>query len=368
MDEQTMQQADVTDIAVTRTVVTETVTMEKPSVLIVDDTPENIDVLKGVLADDYRIRVATNGRIALQIAAKQMPDIILLDVMMPEMDGYEVCRQLKENPVTAAIPVIFVTAMNEARDEARGLSLGAVDYISKPISAAIVQARVRTQLVVANQRKLCEQQVRERTHELEQVQRAAIFMLGEAGHHNDTDTGLHIWRMAAYAAALARHAGWSESRVQLLELAAPMHDTGKIGIPDPILKAPRKLTPEEWVVMKTHSMIGYQILSKSDTPLFSLAAEIALHHHERWDGTGYPNGLAGKDIPESARIVAIADVFDALTMNRPYKDAFPIDKAVAIIHEGTGSHFEPALIELFDTHLDELLAIKQLWDQKETVL
>jgi len=340
--------------------------MEKQSVLIVDDTPENIDVLKGVLADEYKLKAATNGRTALAIAQKQRPDIILLDVMMPEMDGYEVCRQLKANSDTAAIPVIFVTAMSEARDEQFGLSLGAVDYITKPVNAAIVQARVNAQLMLANQRRACERLVRIRTRELEEAQRAAIFMLGEAGHYNDTDTGLHIWRMAAYSAALARLAGWSAERVQLLELAAPMHDTGKIGIADSILKAPRALAPDEWEIMRTHSMIGYQILSQSEAPLFKLAAEVALNHHEKWDGSGYPGGREGADIPESARIVAIADVFDALTMKRPYKEAFPVSDAIAIIRAGAGQHFDPRLTQLFIDNIDEILQIKQRWEQKES--
>lgn len=335
---------------------------EKQSVLIVDDTPENIDVLKGVLGSEYQIRAATNGMTALKIAESKQPDIILLDIMMPEMDGYEVCRRLKSNPKTVKIPVIFVTAMAEAEDEEFGLNLGVVDYITKPIKASITRARVKNHLAMQDQRLACEQEVMNRTKELEESNRAAIFMLGDAGHYNDTDTGVHIWRMAAYSAALARKVNWHVDNAALLELAAPMHDTGKIGISDAVLKAPRKLTQEEWEIMKTHSEIGYQILSKSHSPVFQLAAEIALNHHERWDGTGYPNGVSQTAIPESARIVAIADVFDALTMKRPYKEEWPIQKAFDTIIEGAGTHFDPALVTAFVEIKEEIISIKEKWE------
>ena len=334
-------------------------------VLIVDDTPENIDVLKGILGGHYSIRAATNGLLALKIIEKQRPDLILLDVMMPEMDGYEVCRRLKADEATADIPVIFVTAKAETEDETAGFEIGAVDYITKPVTPAIVKSRVATHLALADQQRACRQQVIARTLELEEAQRAAIFMLGDAGHYNDTDTGVHIWRMAAYSAALAKAAQWPVDRAHLLELAAPMHDTGKIGIPDSILKAPRKLTKEEWVVMQTHTDIGFRILSKSDTDLFRLAAEVARSHHERWDGSGYPQGLAGEDIPECARIVAIADVFDALTMRRPYKEPWSIEDACAEISSLAGSHFDPRLVDLFINMKDEIVRIKEEWEEKE---
>ncbi len=211
------------------------------AILVVDDTPENIDVLRGILQDRYAIRAATSGELALKVIERQAPDLILLDVMMPEMDGHEVCRRLKSREATAHIPVIFVTAKTETEDEKEGFDLGAVDYITKPVNPAIVKARVSTHLALADQQRACRQQVVERTHDLEEAQKAAIHMLGDAGHFNDTDTGVHIWRMAAYAAALARAAHWPVERATMLELAAPMHDTGKIGIPDSILKAPRKL-------------------------------------------------------------------------------------------------------------------------------
>ena len=340
-------------------------TLRKQSILVVDDTPENIDVLKGILTDRYGIRAATNGELALRIAARQPPDLVLLDVMMPEMDGYEVCRRLKADPDTAHIPVIFVTAKTETEDEQAGFDVGAVDYITKPVNPSLVLARVHPHLALAHQQRACRLQVIERTRELEQAQRAAIYMLGDAGHYNDNDTGAHIWRMAAYAAALARAAHWPVAQSELLELAAPMHDTGKIGIPDSILKAPRRLTPAEWEVMKTHTEIGHRILSKSSTELFQLAATIALSHHERWDGSGYPHGLAGEQIPQGARIVAIADVFDALTMRRPYKEPWTFEDAFATLTADAGSHFDPDLIDRFIAIRDEILQIQHDWDARE---
>jgi putative two-component system response regulator len=329
------------------------------SILVVDDTPENIDVLKGILADQYSIRAATNGELAIKIAQKQRPNLILLDVMMPGMDGYEVCRRLKADISTADIPVVFVTAKTETEDEQTGFDAGAVDYITKPVNPALVNARVRTHLTLADQQRACRKRVISRTRKLEESQRAAILMLGEAGHYNDTDTGSHIWRMAAYAAALARAAQWPVERAALLELAAPMHDTGKIGIPDSILKAPRKLDEEEWTVMKSHTRIGHSILNKSKTPLFQMAASIALSHHERWDGSGYPEGLAANEIPESARIVAIADVFDALTMRRPYKEPWTSQAAFDTLRKDAGSHFDPELVALFLGIEEEILDIKR---------
>jgi putative two-component system response regulator len=280
--------------------------------LIVDDEPNNLQVLRQVLKDTHQLIFATTGEKGLKAAQDHLPNLILLDIMMPDMDGYEVCRQLKTNPATSNIPVIFVTAMNEMEDEARGFDVGAVDYIQKPISGPIVLRRVATHLSLV------------RVEELDALARSAILMLGEAGHYNDTDTGQHIWRMAAYARALAEAAGWSPERATMLELAAPMHDTGKIGIPDEILKAPRSLSPGEWEVMQTHSRIGYDILKQSENPVFRLAASIARSHHERWIGTGYPDKLAGDAIPEAARIVAVADVFDALTMKRSYKKPWTV--------------------------------------------
>jgi len=327
--------------------------MLNKKILVVDDEPNNLQLLRQILKDDYILFFAKNGIEALAAVEKHNPDLILLDIMMPDMDGYETCRRLKENPSTKGIPVIFITAMNDVKDESKGFSVGGVDYLAKPVSAPIVRARIKIHLSLV------------RVDELEESQKAAIYMLGDAGHYNDDDTGVHIWRMAAYSAAIARHIGHSEDYCKLIELAAPMHDTGKIGVPDQILKKPGKLDAEEWKIMKQHSRIGNEILSNSDAPLFKLAAEIALRHHEKWDGSGYPDGLAGKDIPEAARIVAIADVFDALTMTRPYKEAWSVEGAINEIVNCSGSHFDPKLTKAFQEIIPELIAIRQKWNDEE---
>ncbi|MBB6183987.1 HD domain-containing phosphohydrolase [Oleiagrimonas soli] len=329
--------------------------MANESILIVDDEPQNLAVLQQILDDDYLLVFARSGTEALEAARKHAPDLVLMDVQMPNMDGYTACRQLKADPATVSIPVIFVTTLSDIGNETAGFQAGAVDYIIKPISSAVVRARVHTHL------SLVQATLLERSYH------DAIHMLGEAGHYNDLDTGVHIWRMAAYSAALAEAAGWGPQRRRLLELAAPMHDTGKIGIPDSILRKPGPLDADEWKVMRTHTRIGHDILAKSDAPVFRLAAEIALRHHEWWDGSGYPDGLAERAIPESARIVAIADTFDALTMDRPYKQAWPVGQAMARLRQDAGSHFEPRLVRIFDNILPLILDIKSSWDARDRI-
>lgn len=323
-------------------------------ILIVDDEPQNLVSLKHVLSDLYPLAFANSGYAALAAVEKINPSLILLDIRMPDIDGYEVCHQLKAKPATEHIPVIFVTTLSEVGDEARGFDVGAVDYVTKPISPAIVKARIRTHLSLV------------KATLLERSYRDAITMLGTAGHYNDTDTGVHIWRMAAYAKTLARAVGWSEEKSRQLENAALMHDTGKIGIPGHILHKNGKLDAQEWEIMKTHTTIGYKILSQSDAPVFKLAATVALNHHEKWDGSGYPNALSGNEIPESARIIAVADVFDALTMKRPYKEAWSIERAVQMLNQEAGTHFDPRFIQTFENILPEILAIKALWDTRES--
>ncbi|MEQ8348864.1 MAG: response regulator [Sneathiellaceae bacterium] len=334
-------------------------------VLVVDDEPSNLSLMRSILQDHVDLCFARSGPAALEAVVRHQPDLILLDVMMPDMDGHEVCRRLKADPATAAIPVIFVTAMIDEGDEEAGFGVGAVDYLHKPVVRNLVLARTKTHLALAHQQKATARQVFERTQELQQAQNDAIHMLGRAGHFNDTDTGLHIWRMADYARALAQAAGWPVAQANDLMQAAPMHDMGKIGIPDAILKKPGSLDPAEWEIMRTHCEIGHGILSVGRSPLFHLAAEIALSHHEKWDGSGYPAGLKGEAIPESARIVAIADVFDALTMQRPYKPPWNVDRALAVLREGSGAHFDPRLTALFIENLPEVLRIKQHWDRQE---
>ena len=327
--------------------------MNHAPILIVDDEPQNLTIMRRILSSEYALVFARNGLDALAAVRKHQPALILLDIQMPDLDGYSVCRLLKADPKTENIPIIFVTGLSEAGNEAAGFAAGAEDYITKPISPAVLQARVKIHLSLV------------RASRLEQSYRSAIFMLGTAGHYNDTDTGVHIWRMAAYARELAAAAGWSPEDCRYLELAAPMHDTGKMGIPSSILRKPGPLNAEEWAMMKTHPRIGYDILSKGDGPVFKMAAEIALHHHEKWDGSGYPQGLAGEAIPESARIVTLADVFDALTMKRPYKEAWSIERAMANLEHSKNTHFEARLVELFTQILPKIIDIKDHWDAQE---
>ena len=327
--------------------------MNTGPLLIVDDEPQNLAVMRQILGSDYRLVFACSGVDALAAVRKHQPALVLLDIQMPDMSGYEVCRRLKADAQTDAIPVIFVTSMSDMGNEAEGFALGAVDYIVKPVYPAIVLARVRAQLSLV------------RATRLEQSYRDAISMLGEAAHFNDTDTGAHIWRMAAYAAALAKASGWNSEDCQRLELAAPMHDTGKLGVPQAILQKPGPLNAQEWTAMKTHPQVGYDILSRSASPVFELAALIALQHHERWDGTGYPQGLQGLAISQAARMVAIADVFDALSMKRPYKAAWPLAQVIAHIQAGKGLHFDPQLADLFLSILPEIERIQAHWDRLE---
>lgn len=333
---------------------------QQQTILVVDDTPENIDVLAGVLRGSYKVKAAISGRKALDIASSTpRPDMVLLDIMMPEMDGYEVLSRLKSNPITAQIPVIFVTAMTEHEDEEKGLDLGAVDYITKPISPRIVLARVKTHLALYNQNRELERKVHRRTQELRESRFDVIRHLAKAAEFKDTDTGLHVVRMSHYSRIVARAINASAEWAELIFNAAPMHDVGKIGIPDSILLKPGKLTPQEWDVMKQHTIIGADILGDDPSELIQLAREIALSHHERWDGSGYPYGLAGEDIPLSGRIVAIADVFDALVSNRPYKKAWTIDQAMQLIEKDSGTHFDPRLVQAFRQNIAEVVRLKK---------
>ncbi|TXH90679.1 MAG: two-component system response regulator [Rhodoferax sp.] len=339
------------------------------TVLIVDDTPENIDVLTEVLAPHYQLKVATNGEKALRImAAEHKPDLILLDIMMPGISGYEVCQRLKRNSDTHGIPIIFVTAMGEMEDEKKGLELGAVDYITKPISPAIVLARVRTHLALYDQTRELERMVALRTAELQTTRLQIIRRLGRAAEFKDNETGNHVIRMSHYARLTALAMGMPEARANLLFHAAPMHDVGKIGIPDNILLKPGKLDATEWEVMRQHPQMGADIIGQHKDELLEAAHSVALTHHEKWDGSGYPHGLRGEEIPVFGRIVAIADVFDALTTARPYKTAWTVDAAVAHIEASAGQHFDPALIAPFKTALPQMLAIQARYAEENGAL
>ena len=318
----------------------------RPRLLLVDDEPANLQVLRQVLQDDYRLLFARDGHKALELARSEAPALILLDVMMPELSGLDVCRTLKSQDLTAAIPVIFVTALADVMNETQGFEAGAVDYISKPISPAIVRARVRTHLQLV------------RVESLRQTRLQIVLCLGRASEYKDNETGWHVLRMSHYSRILALAAGFDDAAAEDLMHAAPMHDVGKIGIPDAVLQKPGPLDEREWEIMKRHPLIGAEILGQHQSGLLAMAQRIAVAHHEKWDGSGYPNGVAGEDIPIEARIISIADVFDALTSVRPYKDAWPVEKAVEHLRAQAGKHFDPRLIELFIEELPAILEVR----------
>lgn len=328
------------------------------TVLVVDDTPQNIDVLVGILRDFYKVRAATTGERALIAIENDRPDLILLDVMMPGMDGYEVCTRLKANPETSEIPVIFVTARIDEDDQLKGFEVGAVDYITKPVSPSLVMARVSTHLALYDHNRSLEEAVRRRTHDLEATRLKVIQTLGRAAEYKDNETGNHVIRMSEYSRILAEAAGLGVEKSRQIQAAAPMHDVGKIGIPDSILQKPGKLDPDEMAIMRQHCEIGADILSGTDYELLKLAKLLALGHHERWDGTGYPGGISGENIPLEARIVAIADVFDALTVARPYKKAWDIEDAFAFLKDQRGLHFDPELVDIFLEQRDKILEVR----------
>lgn len=329
---------------------------DKPTILIVDDVPDNITILSNILAE-YNLKAANNGAKALEIASRFRPDIILLDIMMPEMDGYTVCRLLKRDLHTKNIPVIFVTAKDEVTDEARGFELGAVDYIIKPVNPPVVRARVKTHLNLYDQNRALEHLVRERTKALNQSRLEIIRRLGLAAEYKDNETGMHVIRMSYYCKVMATAIGMSNEEIELILNASPMHDIGKIGIPDNILGKPGRLNAQERAIMEQHTIIGAKIIGEHENPLLDMARTVALTHHEKWDGTGYPHGMKADNIPIVGRIVAVADVFDALVSKRPYKEAWSFERAVAVIKKESGKHFDPRLVEVFVANIDEIIQL-----------
>jgi putative two-component system response regulator len=345
----------------------------KPVVLIVDDMPENLALMDGILGETYDTLVANNGERALKLALTDTPpDLVLLDIMMPGMDGYVVCQILKSDPRTRDVPVIFLTAKTETADEQKGFDVGAVDYITKPVSLPLVLARVKTQIALKtatdflrDQNAYLEAEVAKRTHEVECVQDVTITAMASLAETRDDETGNHIRRTQNYVRALAEKlattpkyaAVLDAATINLLHKSAPLHDIGKVGIPDSILLKPGKLTAEEFEVMKTHTTLGRNAILAADklldTPssVLQRAREIAYSHQEKWDGSGYPQGISGDAIPLSAQLMAVADVYDALISKRVYKPAFSHEKAVGIIMEGRGSHFNPDMVDAFvETH------------------
>jgi putative two-component system response regulator len=338
--------------------------------LIVDDVPANLSVLGGLLHDaGFRVKAANSGRAALRYAAQEpRPSLILLDVMMPEMDGYQVLAALRKDPATSDIPVIFLTALDNARDEERGFQHGVADYITKPIKPDVVLARVRSQLLATlarnwlrDQNAALETEVARRLEENELIQTVSIRALAHLAETRDPETGNHILRTQSYVRLLANHlqehsrfaATLSDAYIKMLAHSAPLHDIGKVGIPDSILQKAGKLTPEEWEIMKTHSKIGSDAIELAERDIdqrvefLALAKEVARWHHERWDGKGYPDGLVEEAIPISARLMTLADVFDALISKRVYKEALPLEEARAIIAAERGRQFDPDVTDAF---------------------
>jgi len=335
-------------------------TLSEQKVLIVDDTKANIDVLVDTLEDTYVLSIATDGRTALEVVKEDKPDLILLDIMMPEFDGYDVCRALKENDDAKDIPVIFLTAMNLDENEEMGLDLGAVDYITKPFNPKLVKARVKNHLQLKMNQDHLEVIVKQRTKQLELTQDVIISSMGMLAEYRDPETGGHIKRTQNYVKVLAKHLKSRQKykyflkgdAIELLYKSAPLHDVGKVGVPDSILLKPGSLTEDEFTEMRKHAIYGKEVLSAAQRELggdsfLKYAEEIAYTHHEKWDGTGYPLGLSGDEIPVSGRLMAIADVYDALISRRVYKPPFTHEKAKIIIHEGRGSHFDPVMVEAF---------------------
>ncbi|MFG6417180.1 HD-GYP domain-containing protein [Roseateles sp. DC23W] len=357
--------------------------VSQATILVVDDTPANLTLMAQVLKPEYRVQLAVSGIKALEICQRQPPDLIVLDVMMPELDGYEVCRRLKANPATRRVPVIFLTALTRPEDESNGFEAGGADFIHKPFNPATVLARVRTHL----QLKLAEDQLLShnaqlsgelaaRRREVERLRDTTLFVMVGLAEFRDADTGNHIQRTQEYVRTLARWlatqpdapAGLSDTVIDELAKAAPLHDIGKVAIPDGILLKPGRLSEEEWRIMKTHAEQGGDLLQRAIDRLgddaglmLTFGKQIARHHHEKWDGSGYPDGLAGTDIPLAARLMAVADVYDALISARPYKPAMTHDDALAYIRDGSGAHFDPRVVQALESCVDQMRDIAARW-------
>jgi putative two-component system response regulator len=354
---------------------------EKPTILAIDDSPDNLWLLSGLLKDQYRIKLCGSGEKGLAISRGEAPDLILLDVMMPGLSGYEVCRQLKADPATQHVPIIFLTAMTSTADEERGLALGAADFITKPINPPIVLARVATQLqakagadFLRDQNKFLEEEVQKRAREITAIQDVTILAMASLAETRDNETGNHIRRTQNYVRVLAQtlrervprlREQLSDHRIDLLFKSAPLHDIGKIGIPDRILLKPGRFEPHEFEIMKRHTTLGRDAIQHAEDMLgvpvefLQCAKEIAYSHQEKWDGSGYPQGLSGEAIPLSARIMAVADVYDALISRRVYKDGMSHEQALGIMREGRGSHFDPDILDVFLALAEEFRRIAQ---------
>jgi len=331
----------------------------KQKILIVDDTPKNIQVVASVLQPhNYELAFATDGYKALNAIAKNNFDLILLDVMMPGIDGYETCRQLKKMDNGSHVPVIFLTAKTDEESIVTGFDCGGVDYVTKPFNQKELLSRVDTHLKLKDYEDNLERKVSQLTSEIEETQREVVFTMGAIGESRSKETGNHVRRVAEYSYIFGINYGLTEEEAQLLKEASPMHDIGKVGIPDSILHKKGKLDADEWEIMKTHAELGYEMLRFSTRPILKSAALIAISHHEKYDGTGYPKGLSGDDIHIYGKIIAICDVFDALGSERCYKKAWPDDEVFGLLKSEKGKHFDPKLVDIFFENIDQFLAIR----------
>jgi putative two-component system response regulator len=360
--------------------------LRRPTVLVVDDTPDNLTLIADLLEDFYQVKVANCGRRALKIVSSSPPDLILLDIMMPDMDGYEVCRRLKGDPATQSTPIIFLTAKSTVEDEQNGLEMGVVDYIVKPISPPILLARVKTHLALKSaadflrgKNEFLEHEVLKRTAEISAIQDATIQVVTSLAETRDQETGNHIRRTQFYLKAVAERMSRDErfcsvlapQTIAIMYKSAPLHDIGKVAIPDHILLKPGKLTPEEFEIMKTHTTAGCLAITRAEAQLgmevdfLKTAKQIALSHHEKWNGSGYPKGLRGADIPLAARLMAVADVYDAVVSRRVYKEPIPHPDAMKIMLDSRGTHFDPDVLDAFQAVEDEVCAIAQRYQDEE---
>lgn len=347
---------------------------ERARILIVDDEPANLRLLDKMLRSQgfQNLVLVEDSREVLNHYHAAHPDLVLLDINMPHLDGFEVMEQLKSLQDPLLPPIVILTAQHGKDFLLRALGGGARDFITKPFDRNELFMRVRNLLdaqighrLLHDQKTWLEETVRQRTSELRRTRLEVVQRLGKAAEYRDEETGAHIMRMSHCCALLARESGWSESAIDLILNASPMHDIGKIGIPDTILLKPGKLDPEEWKIMQSHTTIGASMLDGDDSSLIRMAREIALCHHEKWDGSGYPRSLAGEDIPQSARIAALADVFDALTSVRPYKKAWTVEASLSFVRENSGKHFDPDLVKLLEVNLPEVLEIRERYSDTE---
>lgn len=358
-------------------------------ILVVDDDIIIRETISEILKEDgYQVETAENGKEALEKLYSFQPDVVLTDYVMPEMDGITLCKILKSNPDTIDIGVILITGINDLETRVKGLSAGADDFLSKPIMIPELKARIKSLSKIKfyhdflrDYQERLEEEVEKKTaqliktnlelqlayNEIKDLSLEIIYRLAKAAEYRDEHTGYHIQRISHYCVAIGSHIGLENEALNVLKYASPLHDIGKLGIPDQILLKPGVLTKEEWEIMKLHTIIGAQILSGSKIKYLKAAETIALYHHERWDGTGYPKGLKGEKIPLFARITAVADVFDALTTDRPYRKAFSIEEAFEIIKKERGTHFDPMIVETFFKIKEEILSIKELLRDEEEI-